>query len=276
MIMGKKTGGIKTLGSLIVAGMLCYASASAFAQGLTVNSATGSPGGSATFSVKLSTGTASIAGTQNDLAFDDINTPIPSMKTCIVTQTQTCNMDSDCPLVTGSSTVHEFCTVRPDCTVNAAGKQAFFSFLPPDCTGTACTGLRAIVVSLDTTQKPTAIADGTTLYSCTSTPLGSTANAYPLTISNASAGDPDGNVVALANNTNGTITIGSALHCACDCDMNGRTSGSEITKAVLILGGARQLTDCPPADSNHDGRVSGSDITRGVLSLGAGTACVPQ
>jgi len=77
--------------------------------------------------------------------------------------------------------------------------------------------------------------------------------------------------------TDATIKVnGAVTACACDCDTNGRTSGSEITKAVLILGGARPLTDCGPADSNHDGRVSGSDITRGVLALGAGTACVPQ
>jgi hypothetical protein len=76
--------------------------------------------------------------------------------------------------------------------------------------------------------------------------------------------------------TDGSIMISSAQGCACDCNGDNRVTGSEITRAVLILGGARQLGDCTAADSNHDGRVTGSDITRGVLALGAGTACVPQ
>ena len=240
------------LSSLIFAGTLCCAESTVFGASLSVLSAAGPPGGSATFSVKLSTEGASIAGTQNDVVSDNTNTPIPSIKTCIATQTQTCNTDADCPLISATTTVHEPCASRPDCTVDAPGKQAFFSFLPPDCSGSACTGLRAVVVSLDTTQQPTAIPDNTTLYSCTAS-LGPVAGIYPVTIDNVSAGDSEGHLLALTNNINGTIgvtstppatptaTFGPGIVVASDIQATTPGGTAAITYRIVGTGAASQV-----------------------------------
>jgi hypothetical protein len=86
-------------------------------------------------------------------------------------------------------------------------------------------------------------------------------------------GDATGDVIP-ASVDDAAVVVGAS--CAADCDHDGRTTGGEITRAVLILGQAMPLEDCPAADANRDFRTSGSDITRGVVALGAGAACVPE
>jgi hypothetical protein len=93
----------------------------ASAQTLHVGSAVGTPGQLVSFSVTLTTGGASIAGVQNDIAFDPVNAPI----------------------VAGAQG-------HPLCVVNSAiGKEGTsFSFLPPNCSGSGCLSIRVIVFSL--------------------------------------------------------------------------------------------------------------------------------
>jgi hypothetical protein len=280
--MGKKTAeGIRKLGSLIATGVLCFAASTAQAASLTVGPAQGAAGTPTTFSVTLSTAGAMVAGTQNDISFDATNTPVGTAAsgtgTCSVTTSAACVNDVDCaPPTCTTCTSGETCVRAdgPDCTAGAtlANHEAVFSFV-----GTG--QMRAIVVGVSP-PSVSAIPDGTVLYTC-KVNIASTAadGSYPLTLvaNSVAFADPAGVVIPAEAGTNGSVTVGvPAGACACDCNSDGRVTGSEITRAVLILGGARQLADCMPADSNHDGRVTGGDITRGVLALGAGTACVPQ
>src|SRR5262249_45107180 len=77
---------------------------------LSVGTATGAAGQEVAFAVALTWAGASVAGTQNDITFDSVNTPVAA---------------------TG--------TRRPDCTAGGA-------FRPVGCTGTGCTAIRELVI----------------------------------------------------------------------------------------------------------------------------------
>ncbi len=127
-----------------------------------VGSATGDPGQQVTFAVTLSTAGASVAAVGADIAFDSINTPVAA---------------------TG--------TGEPDCMVNAGiDKEATaFFFQPPGCAGSACTAVRAIVISFTNLAE---IPDGSVLYTCNvDISPGAAAGSYPLTISNVQMVTPD-------------------------------------------------------------------------------------
>jgi hypothetical protein len=122
----------------------------------------------------------------------------------------------------------------------------------------------------DTSFPVASVGDGN-LFQCTfNVPDTAAEGSYELTSSFLEVADTDG-VPLEATIDDGSIVVTRA--CACDCSGDGRTTGSEITRCVLILGQALPLSNCPPADSNKDMRVTGGDITRGVLALGAGLAC---
>src|SRR5215813_7987231 len=101
-----------------------------------VGSATGAPGQQVQFSVVLHTAGQSVAGVQDDIAFDSINTPVAA-----------------------SGAGRPDCTVNPDINKEATG----FSFQPPGCTGTGCTAFRALVLSFSNVDP---IADGSVMYTC--------------------------------------------------------------------------------------------------------------
>ena len=125
----------------------------------------------------LRTGTAQVAATQNDLSFDSGNIPIATRA-----------------------------SGKPDCTVNPdIGKEgASFVFEPVGCSGTACTSVRALVISILNTD---AIPDGSVLYTCK---VNISANApfvtYPLTVSGVVTSDAIGNQIP-ATGTNGSLTV---------------------------------------------------------------------
>ncbi len=126
--------------------------------------------------VKLATGGKLIAGAQNDLA-------LPSGMAI---------------LAKGNG--------RPDCSVNPAIDKAgtSFSFLPIACEGSACRGVRAIVISTDNL---TAIADGAVLYTCSATvTFGGIVG-----VSEVFFGDPDGNRVPDGSGRDGSICIEGQL-----------------------------------------------------------------
>lgn len=95
---------------------------------------------------------------------------------------------------------------RPDCTVNPAiGKDgASFGFQPPGCTpGVGCTGIRALILSLDSVE---VIPAGSVLYTCRvdiapDAPTGP----YTLGCTNAGASDPDGNPLATTCSAGGVL-----------------------------------------------------------------------
>lgn len=92
-------------------------------------------GGPVTLTVRLSLGGREIVATQNDL------------------------------VLTGGIRVESGSSGRPDCTANPALDKngSTFGFLPPGCSGEACTGVRAVVVSLENVDP---IPDGAVLYTC--------------------------------------------------------------------------------------------------------------
>ena len=152
-------------------------SANAGVPSVNVGSASGADGQQVTFAVSLSTAGASVAGIQNDIAFDVTNTPIAAT-------------------LSGS----------PDCTVNPSINKGYtsFGFEPPFCIGAACTSIRALVLSL-TNVNP--IPDGSMLYTCKVNILpGAPAASYPLTTSNVGMSDPMGHDIP-ATGTDGAITV---------------------------------------------------------------------
>jgi hypothetical protein len=85
-----------------------------------------------------------IAGTQNDLRFED-----------------------------PSAAVLRLPNGRPDCTVNPAIDKdgTSFAFRPPGCAPDTCSGIRALVLATDNTD---ALPDMATLYTCRITAVGTT------------------------------------------------------------------------------------------------------
>jgi hypothetical protein len=142
-----------------------------------VGSATGAPGQQVTFAVSLSTAGALVAGVQDDIAFDSINTPIAA---------------------TASGT--------PDCMVNPDidKDQTLFAFQPSGCSGSACTAFRALVLSFSNVDP---IPDGSVLYTCkVDISPGAAAGSYPLIISNVGMSTPDGQPID-STGTDGEIIV---------------------------------------------------------------------
>jgi len=134
----------------------------ALAQGLTVSSPAANPGQQVSFTVVLSTGGAQVAGLQADLRFEAVNTPVSRRA-----------------------------SGRPNCTVNPAiGKSGAFGFLPPDCSASSCTSMRAIVFAIDSLDP---IPDASVLFTCT-IDVSSVASAgrHPITLENVIFNDPNG------------------------------------------------------------------------------------
>ncbi len=177
--MKNRTGQIAVLGSLVTAAALCLGVAAAQAQpSLTVsNVANATPGSQVTISVTLSAGGAQVAGTQNTLTFDNTNA--------------TLNLNAK---------------GKPDCTVNPdidKGGTAF-ALQPAGCSGSTCTGVKALVLALDNTD---AIVDGSVLYTCNVNVAATASGTSTVTISGLGMSDPNGANISGATGVNGTITI---------------------------------------------------------------------
>jgi hypothetical protein len=145
------------------------------AQTITVGSVCGVPGTSVWFDVSFDPQDMSIAGTQNDIAFDSVNTPITT------------------------------CTVNPD-----LGKNLSRSFLPSGCSGTGCTSLRGLVFSTVSTGP---IPSPIVLYTCrVDIPAGASLGTYALTIGNVSGGSPLGHFMPITG-VSGNLYV--LANCSC-------------------------------------------------------------
>jgi hypothetical protein len=143
-----------------------------------IGSASGNIGGTVTFDATLTT-TQMVAGTQNDITFSGG--------------------------IGAAITIPPKANGKPDCTAKVKLDGSQFAFRPPGCSGEACTGVRAIIISFsDLSPIPT----GTELYTCNVT-INSTASnmSYPLTCSNPGASDPNGGALP-ASCSNGAIMVG--------------------------------------------------------------------
>lgn len=138
----------------------------------------GAPGQTVSFTATLRTGGATVAGTQNDIQFDPANTPLARSS-----------------------------AGAPRCVVNSAiGKGATaFSFRPSKCSGRACNGIRALVLSVTDVR---AIADGSVLYTCkVQIPASAKPGTYPLAISAVAMSTPDGQEVPRVAGVAGAVTV---------------------------------------------------------------------
>jgi MYXO-CTERM domain-containing protein len=212
-----------------------------------VGSATGEPGSTVTFDTSLETEAADVAGVQVDIGFD-----------------------ADAPI---AATEND----RPDCTVNPAIDKGAtsFAFQPSECTpGEDCTGIRAIVLSLDNVDP---IPDGSVLFTCAVAIADDASGSYALPCSNPGAGDEEGNrlgaecedgAITVAVETDATIVIGSIVGAA------GDTRSLEVTldTEVEVAGTQNDITF--PAGvgviANNNGRPTcavNPDIEKGGTSF---------
>jgi hypothetical protein len=168
-----------------------------------VGNATGEPGATTSFDVSLETD-ASIAGVQVDIAYDP------------------------------AAAIAAREDGKPDCSVNAEiGKDdTTFGFLPSGCTpGTDCTAVRAIVLSLDNLDP---IPSGSRLFTCTVAIAADATGAYPLTCSNAGAGNTDGDRVG-ADCTSGEVTVAVPTDATIVIDDVVGTAGQSATMTVRLI-----------------------------------------
>jgi hypothetical protein len=158
----------------------CYAQ-----RVVNVGVASTTPGGTTTVSVALleGTGTDNLSGVQIDLSYDSQNTPITTAP-----------------------------SGGPDCQVNPAIDKngTSFAFLPNGCSGTTCTQVRAIVLSMGDLS---AIAPGSELFTCnitvpSSTPIGN----YPVSVSAALGSDSSGNPISVLM-SDGFINVANSSGC---------------------------------------------------------------
>jgi hypothetical protein len=239
----------------LIAGLLLESSAgAATVQVATVN---GAPGATVQLQVSLQKGESEVvAGTQNDFYYNPAVLSVPKT-------------DENKPQ----------CLVNPDINKKIDGMLDFgFGFLKDGqaCNPNTetCNGVRAIVLATDNVD-PISLS---LLYTC-SVKIADGAALGDQTITNESPGvvlsTPEGVRLAEQLGQNGIVRIGQGggQACACDCDANHRTTGTEITRCVLVLGNTLALDQCVAADSDKSGRVTGTDITRGVLAVGLGSNC---
>jgi len=148
------------------------------APAIQLPSVIGQPGTQITFTAELLAGTNMVAGTQNDITFDPTNIPIAAKA-----------------------------NGKPDCTVNdAIDKGATsFAFRPNGCTGTACTSIRALVLSTDNVAP---IPDMSVLYTCKVNVAQSANTKYTLGVTGVIFSDPNGNQIPGAAGCNGAVVAG--------------------------------------------------------------------
>lgn len=58
--------------------------------------------------------------------------------------------------------------------------------------------------------------------------------------------------------------------CGGDCNVNGIVLGNEVTRAILILGGAAELSTCPAADIDGGGTVTAEEVTQAATNMSIG------
>lgn len=163
----------QNLATLTAAAALMFA-VQAQAAIIEVGTAQGEAGTTAVLSVTLNSEGAMVAGTQNDFTFP-ADAPIPARA-----------------------------NGRPDCTASVKLDGSQFAFQPPGCTGTACTAVRAIIISF---SDLTPIPDGSELYTCNVAIAATATGTQALTCSGAGASDPEGGAIA-STCTNGSVVVG--------------------------------------------------------------------
>jgi len=144
---------------------------------ISLSNVSAKPGQTAQITATLGSGGVRVAGTQNDIGFDPRQVAIARK---------------------GNG--------KPDCSANAGiGKEGTaFSFQPPGCAGAACTGIRALVLSLSSVD---AIPNGSVLYTCTvQVAAQASAGKQPLRLSRVGFSDPAGKALG-GGGVDGSVTV---------------------------------------------------------------------
>lgn len=82
--------------------------------------------------------------------------------------------------------------------------------------------------------------------------------------------DPEDPLVDLLMCFERETCINNLCECGGDCNLDGYVLGTEITRSILILAGARGLDQCAAADIDLDGAVMGNEITLSIINLDEG------
>lgn len=82
--------------------------------------------------------------------------------------------------------------------------------------------------------------------------------------------DPEDPLVDLLMCFDRETCINNRCECGGDCNIDGFVFGTEITRAILILAGARELSECEAADIDLDGAVMGNEVTLAIINLDEG------
>ena len=162
------------------------------------------PGTQVTISAKLLSGTAAVAGTQNDFTFDATNIPIPRRCNKAANAQITCSADTDCP--TGDT-----CSTKPACYVNADINKGGTSFAyrgATGCTGPACGGIRALVLATDNVD---VIPNGSVLFTCKVNVAAGANTTYTIGASGVILSDAAGVKITGPSGCAGAVVAGSVI-----------------------------------------------------------------
>lgn len=241
--MGKTARGCARFGGMVAAIAAMGAVASlAHAQSIDGGTATIAAGSSGTLQFSLGGAATGVVGTQNDITFvTGISVAVSTQGTCAVTQTTACTTDAQCPTLPPPFSGNEPCVNQnaPSCSSNVTGKSGFFGFLPSGCSGAACTGMRALVLSL--TDSSQAIPVGP-LYTCNVNVAAGTASmAYSLPVSNVRMANAQGQAVCGASgqsacgSTPATVNVGdtpACPNCLGDKDNSGSIESTDVVATI--------------------------------------------
>lgn len=86
--------------------------------------------------------------------------------------------------------------------------------------------------------------------------------------------DPEDPAVELLMCFDRETCIDNLCECGGDCNRDGYVLGTEITRAILVLAGQRDLSECQAADIDLDGAVMGNEITLAIINLNEG--CIQE
>jgi hypothetical protein len=255
------------LGVLFIAGGF-FAGAAVAQPAINVSTTgSGSPGGTATFSVTLAANGDQVAATQNDITFDpNIPVAVASGSNCAITTSDTCTTDANCPVLptpfnicvggsdagktctadtdcSGGACSHEPCltqTGTPECTAQATGKQGFFSFLPHLCVGGSSPGTVC--------AKDSDCGTGTCTGACTPGTNCTGIRAIILAVDNLNA-IPDGSTLYTCTvDISSTATVGSTPALTI-----GNESAGDINQALIsdVSGSNGKITVTSPVSPSY-------------------------
>ncbi len=162
------------------AALLLAASAQAVVE-ISGGENTGAPGETVAVDVSLTATPEIVAGTENVIGFNPTDIAVAA-----------------------KANGKPNCTVNPD--IDKGGTA--FAFQPSACTGTACVGVKALVLALDNVSP---IPNGAVMYTCqVAIAAGATAGDKTLSITSPGASDPDGVAIPATASDGRVIVTGGA------------------------------------------------------------------